>query len=612
MRRPCFEMPDRYDVHSLRVVFAFLWSQSDRPFKLRIFLALLLITIASASAALAPVALAEAVDAIATPANAIAIAPIAILLGYGVVLSLSRALLQLRNLVAEPVMHRLHTTLSVATVTHLQSLGLRFHNDRHTGRISRTLDNGTRAAGQLVSSTLLVAVPLVAQLGFVVAVLLGRFDLIYALIIVATFFIYAAALIIGAEQVRVHQRTAVRTGTEAHGRVVDALLNYETVKYFGNDDYVVDRVARALKDTEHLLGRTSRMRSLTGLLQAVILGAGLTVVVLLAGRSAAAGEITVGGFVLLNTYLIQVLTPLEGVGNLYRMVKQALAELEQLTKLLREKPEVSTIDGTLPVPDGPGSVRFREVYFSYEPVRVILDGISFDVPAGSTTALVGPSGSGKSTIGRLIFRFYDPDAGTIELDGKEIMSLQTDGVRAAIGVVPQDTVLFNDSLYHNIAFGFPKCSRNDVERAVRTARLSDLVADLPEGIDTVVGERGLKLSGGERQRVSIARMILKRPTIYLFDEATSSLDAQTERAIMADLRAISQGSTTIVIAHRLSTVVYADQILVLEHGRIVERGSHSTLVESGHVYAKMWEDQQDTGAAATDLEGSSSSGGSTG
>jgi ATP-binding cassette subfamily B protein len=395
------------------------------------------------------------------------------------------------------------------------------------------------------------------------------------------------------------------TDTEASARVVDALLNYETVKYFGNEEYEAARFDRALQDYERAAVKTKTTLSMLNIGQGLVIAVGLTVIMLMAARGTARGALTVGDFVLVNTYLIQLYQPLNFLGFVYRQIKQSLIDMESMFALLEENVEVQDAPGARALEVPRGEVEFEGVAFGYDPSRAILTEISFTVPPGRQVAIVGPSGAGKSTISRLLFRYYDLNRGTIRIDGQDIGEVTQASLRAAIGIVPQDTVLFNDTIYHNIAYGRPDATNAEVERAARLARLHDFIVSLPDGYETKVGERGLKLSGGEKQRVAIARTLLKDPPILMLDEATSALDTRTEKEIQASLDEVARGRTTLVIAHRLSTVVDSDEIVVLEAGRIVERGRHGELLAREGVYAEMWRRQQEAGPgepAAEDRE----------
>ncbi len=580
------------DIHVIRMTLPFLWPKDDWGLKGRLLATLFLLVATSVLNTLTPVVMAHVVDTLAAgPTNATRLTYL-LLLAYGVVFTVGRVLDQWRVVLYGPLEQRLNRRMRLAALRHVHELSLRFHLTRKTGQLSRIIDNGMRGMEQILNSMVFMILPLVVELGIVISVLMGRFTPAYTGILFLTFLVYGTALVIGSEYLRKHQRAAVAESAAAHGKAVDSLLNYETVKYFGNEQYVNDRYDEALGRVEQLQLKALYSRSMTGVVQTIIQGVGLTAMVLLAGREALAGSMTVGGFVLVNSYLMQVLRPLDRMGMLYRGLKQAFTDVEQMMSLLLESNEVGDSPEAKPLPAGGGAITFRDVSFAYDVRRPILEHVHFEVPAGTAIGLVGVSGSGKTTIGRLLFRFYDPTQGEIRIDGHDLRDVTVASVRAAIGVVPQDAVLFNESIAYNIAFGRPDASREDVQHAARMAQLHDFIASLPDGYDTVVGERGLKLSGGEKQRVAIARAVLKRPLIYLFDEATSALDSRTERAIQENLRDVSRGTTTVIIAHRLSTVVDADQILVLDKGHIVERGSHDSLLRDGGHYAALWLRQQ--------------------
>ncbi len=581
------------DIKALGVVVPYLWPRGDTALKLRVVLSAGVLALTALLSALVPLLFAWAVDELSPKgAPAVVVAPVALLLSYGIINWLSRGLNELRWILFGPIEQRVRRRLGLAVFDHLHTLSLRYHLSRRTGTLSRVQENGLRAVADLLFNLVFVVAPLCIEIVVICAVLLGRFEPYFAIIIVVTLTCYATALIFGSEWIRRYQRPAVIKAAEAHGKAIDSLLNYETVKYFGNEDYVSTRYDRELREVERLTVRSLIIRSLMGFGQMTVLGAGMIVIVLLAGLEVAAGAMTLGAFVLVNTYLLQLVRPLERLGNLYRSIKQALIDLEQMTRLFDQAAEIVDRDNARDLPRGEGGIVFDNVSFAYDSRRPILKGVSFEIPAGHKIALVGPSGGGKTTIGRLLFRFYDPTEGRVLIDGNDISELTQSSVRAAIGVVPQDTVLFNDSIGDNIRFGRPDATPGEIHDADRLAQIHDFIVGLPDGYDTVVGERGLKLSGGEKQRVAIARAVLKKPRIYIFDEATSALDSHTEQAIQASLADVSRGTTTLVIAHRLSTIVDAEQILFIADGRITERGTHAELLVLGGAYASMWRRQQ--------------------
>ena len=580
-----------HDQNVLRLILPFLWPRADVGMRVRLVVSVVLLLVTAALTAVAPLLLSLAVDHLARPEDYAFALPLGLLLSYGAASTMGKAIGEWRWMLYGPIEQRLRRSIGLTVFRHVHNLSLRFHISRRTGQLSRIIDNGTRAIETILFSMVFAILPLVAQLVFVAGILLGKLPS-YTAIIGATAVLYTIVLVRGSSWMREHQRKAVQEGAIAHGQAVDSLLNYETVKYFGNEEFVATRYDRALHEVERLQVKALFARSVTGGTQVLILGVGQAIMIVLAGYQVVTGKVTVGEFVLVNTYLLQILQPLDRMGQLYRQLKQAFTEIEQMMVLITIAPEVSDLPDAKPLPPGPGTVTFRDVSFHYDPRRPVLEHVSFEVPAGKTVGLVGTSGAGKTTLGRLLFRFYDPTTGSVEIDGTDIRTVTADSVRAATGVVPQDTVLFNDTLLSNISFGRPGCSREDVENAARMAQIHTFIASLPDGYETIVGERGLKLSGGEKQRVAIARVILKHPRIFLFDEATSALDSKTEHAIQDSLREVSRGTTTLIIAHRLSSVIHADQILVIEDGKVAERGTHDALLRDGGRYAALWARQQ--------------------
>jgi ATP-binding cassette subfamily B protein len=596
----------RGDMATIRSLLPYLWPRGEPGLRVRVVLSLACLLVAKLATVYVPILYKRAVDALAPEAaGAAIIVPVALIVAYGVVRVASAAFSELRDALFARVGQRAIRKVALETFHHLHRLSLRFHLDRRTGGVARAIERGTSGIEFLLSFMLFSILPTLLEIGLVCAVLWSMYSASFAVVTLITLVAYVAFTIMVTEWRTRFVREMNDLDTEASARVVDALLNYETVKYFGNEEYEANRFDRKLQSYERAAVRTKTTLSFLNIGQGLIIAVGVTILMVMAARGVAGGGLTIGDFVLVNTYLIQLYQPLNFLGFVYRQIKQSLVDMESMFSLLGQDVEVQDADGALPLQVARGEVRFRDVVFGYDPERTILQGISFAVPAGKRVAIVGPSGAGKSTISRLLFRYYDVGSGAVEIDGQDVRQVTQASLRAAIGIVPQDTVLFNDTIYHNIAYGRPSAPPSEVERAARLARIHDFVASLPEGYETRVGERGLKLSGGEKQRVAIARTILKDPPILVLDEATSALDTRTEKEIQASLDEVARGRTTLVIAHRLSTVVDAEEIVVLDAGRIVERGRHAELLAREGVYADMWRRQQEAAlheAAAEEAE----------
>ncbi len=580
------------DLRMLRWLGPFIWPRDDPGLRLRLAGAIALLLLMAGINALVPILFARAVDAFTMPQQAMLAAPVALLVLYGFLHWGGKLASEARWLFYGPIEQRIQRRAALASFRHLHGLSLAFHLDRSTGRLSRIMDNGLRAIRELLFDCVFLVLPFATEIVLITSIVIYRYEGWYAAIMVVTLVAYSAALIVGASLWRKRQRVAIAEGAVVYGKAIDSLLNYETVKYFGNEAESAVRYDSALQNVERLIVRSLRWRALVGMVLATVIGAGLAAMILLAGSEVAAGTLTIGDFVLVNAYLLQIVRPLERMSNIYRRLKAELTNLELLVALFDEEPEIKDAANAQPLPDGPGAVTFDAVSFTYNDRDPILAELSFDVPAGRSLAIVGPTGAGKSTIARLLFRSYDPTGGGIRIDGHDLRTLTQDSVRGAIGVVPQEPVLFNETIGFNIGFGRPDAGPDEIEAAARAAEIHDFIAALPDGYDTLVGERGLKLSGGEKQRVAIARVVLKNPPILLFDEATSSLDTRTEAQIQANLTALGRGRTRIIVAHRLSTVVDADEILYLDRGRIVERGTHAALLAADGPYAALWRRQQ--------------------
>ena len=572
------------------MLLPYLWE-----YKWRVVVALSFLVTAKLANVGVPLVLKDIVDTLDT-SKAVLVLPFTLLVAYGA-LRLSTVLFaELRDVVFVPVTHRAARRIALAVFRHLHALSLRFHLDRQTGGMSRDIERGTRGISTLLSFMLFSIIPVVLEFVLVAAVLFAKFDWRFVAVTFAAVIVYIAFTIGITEWRSAIRKRANELDSKANTRAIDSLLNYETVKYFNNEEYEARRYDDSLQRYEVMAVRNEASLGLLNVGQAGIIAVAATALMVLCAQGVVARELSIGDLVLVNGLLIQLYIPLNFLGMAYREIKQALIDMERMFGLLEQHREVDDAPDAQDLPEGPAAVRFDAVDFGYDPRRQILHGMTFEIPPAAKVAVVGSSGAGKSTLARLLYRFYDVTGGTVNISGVDIRKLRQTSLRSAIAIVPQDTVLFNDTILYNIQYGRPAASHDEVVAAAKAAHIHDFILSLPDGYDAMVGERGLKLSGGEKQRVAIARAILKNPRIMIFDEATSALDSRTEQAIQKELNAIAQGRTTLVIAHRLSTVMDADEILVLEQGRIIERGCHAGLLERGGAYAQMWALQQQEAA----------------
>ena len=588
-----YRLPGREDWATIQTLLPYLWPRNELDVKARVLAALLCLGISKLATVLVPVFYKEAVDLISADGNFLLTSLIWILVAYGTVRVTQQGFAELREFFFARVGQRAIRKVALKTFRHLHSLSLRFHLDRQTGGLSRAIERGIKGIEFLLNFMLFNIIPTVMEICLVCGVLWIVFDFWYALIIFATVSIYIMFTFVVTEWRMKFRRRMNEMDSRANTRAIDSLLNYETVKYFNNERHEAVRFDRALRRYEDASVLSKTTLSLVNIGQGFIIAFGLTAVMALAGWQIEKSEMTVGGFVMVNTYLLQLFIPLNFLGFVYREIRQSLTDMEAMFKLLDEELEVLDPHNSDFLTVENGEIIFDDVRFGYDGNREILKGISFKVGSGKKVAIVGPSGAGKSTIARLLFRFYDVTAGSIKIDKQDIRQVSQDSLRKVIGIVPQDSVLFNDTIFYNIAYGRPEASPQEVQNAAELAQVHHFIMGLTDGYNTPVGERGLKLSGGEKQRVAIARALLKDPKIFLFDEATSALDTTTEKEIQTSLGQISSGRTTLVIAHRLSTVIDADEILVLSDGEIKERGQHSSLLNLDGLYADLWRRQQD-------------------
>ncbi|MCK6437080.1 ABCB family ABC transporter ATP-binding protein/permease [Rivihabitans pingtungensis] len=574
---------ERNDAKTLKTLLPYLLE-----FKGRVALALSLLMLAKLANVSVPWFLKDIVDQLSATQAALAM-PLGLVAAYGLARLATSVFGELRDAVFAKVTQRAIRRIALQVFEHLHRLSLRFHLERQTGGMSRDIERGTKGIGFLLNFTLFNILPTLVEIGLVAGILLVNYHWSFAVVTFLTIASYIGFTLGVTEWRMVFRRSMNELDSQANSKAIDALLNYETVKYFGNERYEVARYDGNLASWERSAVRNQTSLNFLNAGQGVIIAVGVTVLVGLAARGVVDGSMSVGDMVLVNAYLIQLYAPLNFLGFVYREIKHSLADMERMFTLLEQGEEVADRPGAQTLATRQAAIRFEQVQFGYDGKRQILHDVSFDIPAGKTVAVVGASGAGKSTLSRLLFRFYDVGAGRITLNGVDIRELTQASLRAHIGIVPQDTVLFNDSIYYNIAYGRPDASREQVIEAARAAHIHDFVSQLPDGYDTVVGERGLKLSGGEKQRVAIARTLLKNPPILIFDEATSALDSHTEKAIQTELAEIAAQRTTLIIAHRLSTVVDAHQIVVMEGGRIIEQGSFRDLLDRQGRFAQMWQ-----------------------
>jgi len=582
--------PARSDWAVIRTLFPYLW-----VYKWRVIAAMAALIGAKLANVGVPVVLKKLIDQLTIDPShpkALLVLPLGALVAYGLLRLSTTVFTELREFLFARVTQRAVRTIALRVFRHLHALSLRFHLNRQTGGMTRDIERGTRGVSSLISFTLFNILPTLVEITLVLGYLITHYDIWFSAITAVALVSYIVFTVLVTDWRTHFRRTMNDLDSKANTRAIDSLINYETVKYFGNEDYEARRYDDGLKSYENAAVRSQTSLSLLNTGQSLIIATAVTMILWRATEGVLAGTMTLGDLVLVNAFMIQLYIPLNFLGVIYREIKQSLADMERLFSLLDQNREVADDAGAAALAPHGAAVAFSNVNFSYETKRQILFDVDFTIAAGTTTAVVGHSGSGKSTLSRLLFRFYDVNTGAITIDGQDLRHVTQASLRAAIGIVPQDTVLFNDTIEYNIAYGKPGSSHADIVSAARAASIHDFIESLPDGYQTMVGERGLKLSGGEKQRVAIARTLLKNPAILIFDEATSALDSKAEQAIQAQLKEIARNRTTLVIAHRLSTVADAQQILVLDHGRIVERGTHQALLAADGLYAQMWERQQ--------------------
>jgi len=583
--------PPRSDWATLRRLFPYLWE-----YKWRVMAALGFMVGAKTANVSVPLLLKQLIDTMnpnaSIDAHSLLVVPVALLFAYGLLRLSTTLFAELRELIFAKATEGASRTISLQVFRHLHALSLRFHLERQTGGMTRDIERGTRAVNSLISYSLYSIIPTLIEVAMVLTLLAVKFDVWFAWITLIALVFYITFTVLVTEWRTEFRKVMNELDSKAHSRAIDSLLNYETVKYFNNEEFEARRYDDNLERYRKASLKSQRTLSLLNTGQQLIIASGLIAMLWRATQGVVDGHMTLGDLVMVNAFMIQLYIPLGFLGVLYREIKQSLTDLDKMFTLMEREREIADVPGAQPLRVEGASVVFKHVQFAYDPARPILHDISFEIPAGKTVAVVGPSGSGKSTLARLLFRFYDVQGGQILIAGQDIKQVTQASVRQAIGIVPQDTVLFNDTVEYNIAYGQPGATRAQVEEAAQSAHIHNFIQATPKGYDTMVGERGLKLSGGEKQRVAIARTLLKNPPILIFDEATSALDSANERAIQAELQNVAQNKTTLVIAHRLSTVVDAHEILVMDAGHILERGTHAELLAANGRYAQMWALQQ--------------------
>ena len=578
----------RNDLDTIRSLLPFLWE-----YRGRVLLAMSALILAKIASVGVPLVLKHIVDALDSSKHQQLILPVVLLVAYGLLRVSGSLFNELRDAVFARVRHGAMRSMSHKVVEHLHKLSLRFHLERKTGAITSDLERGTRSVSAMLNYMVFSILPILVEVTLIAIILLGSYSFWFAVVTFVTVVIYIAVTMLITEWRMGYRVTMNQMDAKASSQAIDSLLNYETVKYFGNEQYELDRYGKTLHKWEDAAVKSQTSLSALNIGQGSIIAIGVTIIMFMAANGVAAGTMTLGDLVLVNSLMIQMFIPLNFLGVVYSQLKHSLSDMDRMFRLLHEEAEIKDADDARELVVGDGRIRFEHVSFHYDSNRAILHDVDFEVPPGQKYAVVGASGAGKSTLARLLFRFYDVSNGRVLINGQDIREVTQKSLRAAIGIVPQDTVLFNDSIYYNIAYGHPDAQPEDVIRAAKLAHIHEFIHSLPDGYESIVGERGLKLSGGEKQRVAIARTILKNPKILIFDEATSSLDSRSEQAILEAMREVAADHTSLVIAHRLSTIIDADRIMVMDQGRIVETGTHAELLQQQGIYAHLWKLQQE-------------------